>query len=717
MVAARLVAVVLGLIVMLGIAQTAVAETDNKMAALLADRVEIDARGRLIAQGSVEVLFDDWRLQAPRIIYDPALSELTIDGPLRLQDSAGGVVMLAEAAALSDTLRDGLMQGAELVLRERLRITATTLARRDGRYSRMERAAASSCRVCTPGAPPLWEIRATRIEHDADSRQMDFWNAQLRLAGVPVLWLPRLRLPDPTLKRAEGFLAPGLRSTTALGLGIEARYFKPLGPSRDLTFSPFLGGSGTALFGVRYRQAYETGQIDVQGIAGFGIDDSGLRGQIRAQGGFGLRRGFGLGFDITGVSDPAVPSDFGISDSDRVESRAQISRIRRDELIEARLTRRTSLRDPDIDDGRAAFVLDGQWLRRVPLPPQYGAAQMQVEAYGIRRERDATGTVLSGIGRISATGHWRGERILANGMVAGAEAEASADFYRVTPERDSTYTATRLTPSGAVDLAWPQIRPTAAPDGYDVIEPRVQLVGGRLGASGAVENADSLTPELDEGNLFDFSRFVGADRREAGPRANLGLTWSRFAPDGSVRSVALGRVLRDTGPEDYGGTGDEPAIRAQWLLAGRVANWRGLDLAARGAFDADTTLERADVRMDYGRGGHGMGARWLWTRADPLAPEPLQQIDISELSAEVRLALAQGWRATSTGRFDLNAQEPTQAGLRLAYANECLRVDLSLSRRLSSSTTLDQSTELGLMVELLGFGGSSEAFGPTRTCR
>ena len=76
--------------------------------------------------------------------------------------------------------------------------------------------AATSCQVCGSDRPPLWAIRAKRVVHDSEERQIYFDNAQLQVLGVPVFYIPRLRLPDPTLDRARGFLIPELKTSTLL---------------------------------------------------------------------------------------------------------------------------------------------------------------------------------------------------------------------------------------------------------------------------------------------------------------------------------------------------------------------------------------------------------------------------------------------------------------------------------------------------------------------
>jgi LPS-assembly protein len=74
--------------------------------------------------------------------------------------------------------------------------------------------------VCFDNPTPLWEIRARRIIHDEVEQQLYFEGAQFRVMGVPVLWLPQMRLPDPTLERATGFLAPSIRATDTTGTQI-----------------------------------------------------------------------------------------------------------------------------------------------------------------------------------------------------------------------------------------------------------------------------------------------------------------------------------------------------------------------------------------------------------------------------------------------------------------------------------------------------------------
>jgi len=89
---------------------------------------------------------------------------------------------------------------------------------------------------------------------------------------------------------------------------------------------------------------------------------------------------------------------------------------------------------------------------------------------------------------------------------------------------------------------------------------------------------------------------------------------------------------------------------------------------------------------------------------------------VRELVLDSTYAMTGNWTAHLTNRYDLVSESTAQAGLQMTYRNECLLVDLSVSRRYTSSTSIEPSTDFGLMVELLGFGGNA-AQGPQHQCR
>ena len=280
------------------LALTALPVNAQDLATLQADRVMVTGDSVLQAEGGVEMRYRGQIVRAKAVTYDRDADHLSITGPLTVVDAKGNIVT-ADTAELSTDLSEGLLTSARLVLDRQMQIAARQMFRTQGRYTELTDTVASSCQVCTVAPTPLWEVRASRVVHDQVAQQLWFDDAQLRFVGVPVAWLPRLRLPDPTLQRARGFLAPDFRNNTQLGAGISLPYFIPLGPSRDITLAPFLSTKNGRTLDLRYREAFQSGWIELNGALSYDeILPDEQRGYLQAMGEFRLPDDFLLAFNV-----------------------------------------------------------------------------------------------------------------------------------------------------------------------------------------------------------------------------------------------------------------------------------------------------------------------------------------------------------------------------------------------------------------------------------
>ena len=70
------------------------------------------------------------------------------------------------------------------------------------------------------------------------NKNIVYRDVEMRVKGVLVGFTPYLRLPDPEVDRAQGFLAQSLNISSNLGIGLKLPYFIPFGESRDLLLIP-----------------------------------------------------------------------------------------------------------------------------------------------------------------------------------------------------------------------------------------------------------------------------------------------------------------------------------------------------------------------------------------------------------------------------------------------------------------------------------------------
>ena len=676
------------------------------VATLVADNVAVEDGARLVASGNIEVLYDGTRLSAGRIVFDQTTDRLIIEGPIFIQ-SPDGTILTADRASLDPQLENGILQSARLVLNQQLQLAANQIDRAEGRYSQLYKTAVTSCRICGDQAP-LWEIRAERIVHDEVERQLYFTNATFHVRGVPIFWLPRARLPDPTLDRATGLLIPRIRSSNQLGLGIKLPYFITLGDHRDVTVTPYISNE-TSTLELAYRQAFVSGDLSFEGaVSRDTLRPDETRSYIFVEGNFDLGRDYKLNFDIEAVSDPAYLLDYGYSAKDRLDSAIGITRTRDTDLFKTSFTYYESLRDDESNSTLPPIVADIGYTNR-SFPRFGGTLTWDLDADAIVRYGSSVGPDGRDVARLGAGLDWQRQWISDAGFVTKAEAGIRADAYRLQ-DTDIFEDGVRTVPYAQATFSYPLIRKTSR--SRQKLTPVVALAwSDSFGTT--PPNEDSTRTEFDAANLFDVSRFPGEDAVETGFRGAVGLQWSRHGNLGGVAHLTFGRVYRADVNDDFTQTSGLKGNASDWLIAGQFALPEGFRFEGRAQLGGNLDPTLALAKIDWQTQGLNLGASYIWQTADRDLgrPDP-----ISEWLIDTRVQINPAWAVSFDTRYDVTEDQPARAGLGVEWRNECVTVDLSVSRRYTSSTTVDPSTDYGLSVSLNGFSSGRSDAGPARSC-
>jgi LPS-assembly protein len=700
----------LALALALALAAPAAGQNAPPPASLVADRIDFGP-DRLTASGGVEVFADGRILRAMRVTYLRDEDRILVEGPLTLIDG-DDAILVAEFASLSADLRASVLTGARLVLDAELQIAAERIATGpEGRLTELSRTVASSCEVCAARPVPLWQIRAERILHDREARRLTFENARFEVAGIPIAWLPRMRLPDPTVERATGLLAPRFSSDDLLGTGVAVPYFIALGPSRDLTLVPYATTTETRQLGFRYRQAFESGVLAAEGaLARDTVRRGEARGYFFADGTFLLPRDYRLEFDVEAVSDDTYLLNYDVTEKDRLDSRLAITRIDREDRFTAEALLFESLRADEDDRFLPTRVVTVERQRRRPGAVLGGQLTWTLQAQG--RERTASEAPPGGPSdaardalRASAALDWQRSRVAPWGLVTTALAGLDLDAYEIRQDDDfEDETLTRAVPYAGLELRLPLVRAGAAGVSH-LLEPVAQLILAPDDRT-VTPDEDSLTPEFDGGNLFSPQRFAGRDTRELGNRLNLGLGYHRQAPGGWQVGALVGRVIRQDDLDQFrSGTGLDGAT-SDWLI-GATATWRDrFAFLTRSTFDDGLTFSRSETGLAWSRDDTALETTFTWLEADDEAGRP---IDTSEWAVDAAIGLGGDWTGRANWRYDFVTDDASRAGLGLTYRSDCVTVDFGVERRFTSNDALEPSTSFGFGVELVGFGADSGA--------
>jgi LPS-assembly protein len=696
-------------------------------AMLVADDVILDTDSRLVARGHVEAFYEGRRLTAREITYDRTNDRIEITGPLTLTEDGGGTVVVADSATLDRDLVNGILRGARIVMHDQLQLAAHQMRRSDARVTELYKASVTSCRVCATGRPPLWQIRARRMIHDQEKQQLYFYDAQLRVLDTPVLYLPRLRMPDGSVDRATGFLAPGVVNSSLLGTGVRAPFFIAINDHSDLTIAPFWATNSRRL-DLRYRQAFRTGDIEIEtAVADDDFNSRSTRGYLFASGRFDLPRDFTLRFDAEVTSDDTFLLDHGFSDKDRLHSGISAERARRDEYVRLALDHYHSLRENESNDTLPGTIASGEYTRRVFPDRLGGELRLTALARSHYRPSDETtdgadfDTFADGrdVTRLTGQADWLRQWVGPAGVLATVGAGLAIDHFEIAQIGvTADDQATEITPHAALRLRWPLMRATSGGVAH-VIEPVAQLAWSG-GSDPDVPMDESTAVEFDEGNLFNISRFPAPDRRERDTSGALGLSYTRLSPLGWEGRFALGKVFREERLREPGGAptfSRSSGLRdrsSDLLAAAQVRTDSGLVVTGRSLIDDELDASKAEARVSWRNARTDIGATYTWLPDDPVED---RTDSVSEWSFDGEYRFARHWTASGEWRFDASADRSVRAGAGITYTNECVDITLSVTRRFTSSTVLEPETNIGFTVALRGFSAAAQDKSFTRTCR
>ena len=699
----RWVGLLLAVVVLWANALTASAET-----ALIADEVIYDLDGdRLVATGNVEILYDGQVLVANEVIYDNVAGTVTAIGPLRLADP-GNATLVADVAELNPETRAALIQGARLVLAQNFEFAALEATSTEAGDLQLYRTVGSSCKVCAANPVPLWLVRAERIVRNAEDERIYVRHAFFDVAGVTIAYFPYFSFPDPDVDRATGLLRPEFRNSDLFGPGIRLPYFVVINNQSDITITPFLTSLGANIVEGEYRQVFRGGRVTVNGAIG----QERLSGQPQTRGFLEvtarhrLPRGFRLDADLAWAADRGFLSTYGYDTTDRLDSTISVTRQRATERTAISVAAFQSLRTGD-DQRTIPFVL-----------PEFTHRQYwDDDFFGGRIDLSASGSTiirLTGrdVAKLQAGGEWSRREILPGGVVARVFGRGDAALYWTrddpTIPKDPLFVSA---PSFGAELRWPLAQRTKT--STRILEPVAQVIYTNLGGDWAIApNEDSQLTEFDAANLFSLNRFPGTDRRDDGLRLNLGGSFQWLGDSGRQATLTLGQVFRAEQTSGFGiGTGLN-GLTSNIVAAAIVDLPPYLRLSNQTLFDEQLDFFRNDVQARVAYKDGSVAVSYVYFDPDPSSGLTQRH----EFSLNGGYQMTPNWRLSANWRRDLQTGRNVTAGAGLEFANECIKAEISASRRFTKSSNVPSSTEYGFAIGFVGLGIAPEDGGPRSAC-
>src|SRR6202012_520291 len=555
---------------------------DNQM---LVQAVEVDYdynNNRVSAVGNVQMFYNGTSVEADKVIYDQKTKRLHAEGNIRMTE-ADGKITYANIMDLSDDYRDGFVDSLRADTADHTRMAATRADRTSGNYTVFENGVYTACEPCKddPKKPPLWQVKGARIIHDQKEKMLYFEDADVEFFGVPLVYLPYMSTPDPTVKRKTGFLMPAFTEYSAFGYGVEVPFYWAIAPDYDATFNPRITPQQGVLMQAEFRQRLADGSYQIRA---YGIDqqdpgafagqpgDRQLRGGVETKGEFALNQQWAWGWEGVAVSDYTLFQDYRLAQykdplqsfltlPTEAPSQLYLTGVGNRSYFDARAIYYLSLSGnqsqvpviaPVIDYSN---VLNNSFLGgEVSYKTNFTSLSRETAVFDpVTSAASAAGTctttnsadtarsivpancLLRGMPgtytRLTAEPDWRRSFTDSAGEIWTPFASLRADAINADISNQpgvSNYlpigdtNALRVMPTIGLEYRYPFIN--VQPWGTTTIEPIAQvIIRPNASYAGKLPNEDSQSMTFDTSNLFAVDKFSGYARVEGGGRANVGV--------------------------------------------------------------------------------------------------------------------------------------------------------------------------------------------------
>ncbi len=686
---------------------------------LEADRfIHDDKASTLAAEGNVELRDGGRILRAERMAYNMETGFVIAEGEVSLVE-ADGTVYQAEAVEVSDDLREGALQALVARFPNGATLVAESAKRTADGQTSFERSVYTLCQTCEDAEDslPPWRVLARTSTHDLKGQEITHRGVTFETFGVPVFYLPYLRLPDNTVERKSGFLFPVVRIDDILGFVYKQPYFFDIDPHQDILFEPiWTSGEGPVLTGT-WRKATPSGDYRIETSLTRGSRLTGnerqqkTRGHVDIKASLGLGNGWQTGVDIVRASDRSYLARYGFDRNINVLTQYAFLRKRGGPLrADVELYGFQNLSDLS-ESKRVPQIFPRVRVRWDNGLAFAGRLVTEFEIMSLAQDDGRRSR------RLSLQTTWSSGTTI-NGHVLDISALAREDFYDSERGRPDPSGAggdppdvggfkSRFVPQIEAGWRFPLVRSFVG--GNLILEPVIRgLARDGDPNPASIPNTDSAYVQLTHVNLFDDNRFPGLDRIESGIRLNYGLRGTYLAPGRiSVRGVG-GGVTRLKAASEF--DMDTGLFRSNSDLVGGLA----VDVENLGSAYYAVRLDRSGKRI--WRSQLGINARIGPVRGDLSYVRIARDTTLPEASGDVQgteqgrlrffWEISEQWRLYADHSRDftrVNGNGTLNTLLGLEFQNECIRTAITFQEEETSTSDVPPTTTIGFKVEIIAF--------------
>ena len=662
----------------------------------------------ITAHGDVQIIRENLTLEADKVIYNQKDDIINAVGNVVILEADGSVIF-AEFVELTQKLTQGEMKNIKLIMKDESRLSARRIRRIGNDKKIMDNALYTPCNVCK-SKNPLWQLKAKKVTHNAETKDVYYNGATLEVKGVPVFYTPFLSHPDPTVKRRSGFLTPKIGSNSYLGATFQPNYFWDISDQEDLTFSPILTSSQGLVIGGEYNKYTAKGNISLNGsFLSEKEDDKKTRGNLFLKGRYEINDYWVASTDINYASDINYLKDLSLPKNDDawLESNIRLQGFdnRNYAAIEAYYYKILS---NDIKSMNKPLIMPLFTYENISTPDAYGAYTKNILNFAsVFRDDDNSSQ------RATMINSWNLPYISPYGERYKLSASVKSDLYYIDnyqPENEPEFSGAtaRIMPNLGLEWRMPFVRSTQT--SRQILEPVLLgvLAPNSDNGNNKIPNDDSQDIALDDTNILNIDRYTGYDRNDIGSRISYGVNWNAYGEHFGRTSMFIAQSYNfDQNDDDF-------------LTAAGVNNnfsdYVGRIYAAPNQYvdlDYRFRLNKDDLQFTYNELNTTIGPKILNANISYIYLQEDKNFssynneERKELYTSVNAMLSKDWSINVYNRQDLAENGGSlEYGGSLIYEDECLKLIGAMSKDNSDDEEYEGDFEMTVSFILKTLGGA-----------
>ena len=651
------------------------------------------------ATGNVKIYFADVTIKTETLSFNKNSQKISFVSKIFIKTSQG-LRVVGSSAEVDRKIRSTIAKNVNALIEKKFQIASEEMKIEENKTV-FKKAIGTPCDICILNPQPSWMLKSDKLIHNSKTKKLHFYNTWLEIFGVPVIYTPYLQTPEPGITRASGLLAPSFLSSDLLGTGVRQPIFFTLGNSADFTFSMVKTSKINLLIESQYRKLFKLGELTLDSAFLPSSAKESIKGFLKIKGSSRLEHSTFLNIDTTLISDTSFLGKYGYDDRDRFLNLISYEKFSNNKSLQASILYHTSLRDVSTVE---PLVLPDLRYRKLTKFPKSGLLLFEkYSLVGISRRED------SGYARFSAdlelSKNWQTDTGL---LIRGTGNILTAAYIENKVDEESNLL--KVYPMGALEFKYPFVKNQTKKS--EVFIPVAQLVYS-TDTSSPIDpiDEDSSTTEFDSSTLFKLRKIPGIDRQEKGLRLNAGLQYFFEYKNNYKYSISLGQVYRNKNSKDFLQSSGLNGYESDILLTGNISFERDLDIASKQVYSKDFSLKRSDTSLKITKNRYQVNTSLVNLISDPSEGT---STDLKELILNLKSSFTKNWSSKIGLRRDMVNNENINTSVGINYKNECIDIDLSLSRRNTATNLLPKDSRIDLVVN---FGNIGSSYGNSKTSK